>query len=300
MLIDTPSENDIHELELQLNLQQQKIEKQNREILNLKANLVAATKKSDELYSIIQAKNKLKNKKQIDLMLARRLNIMSKLVSAFAHEINQPLTAIIAYNHSCLHVAKNKLKYEKNDNKLVELLERMVEQTEHAGNIVHYMKGILQEGDFCVERTDVNSLLEESVSILQYELQNVLFKLTLNLKANLPQITTNKMSLMQIMLNLVRNRVGAIQDGSQACPELLIETLEVNGHIVIHFVGNEPQGTAKFKTTLLNTYSTKKSLEAGVSLNVCRALIESVGGALSPYVAKEKRSGFTLTLPITQ
>jgi C4-dicarboxylate-specific signal transduction histidine kinase len=143
MLVDFLSENEIHELQSRLHLQQEMIEKQNRDILNLKTTLAEATQKnSEEHCTNCRMEDESHHKKQADITLNQGVVPIAKMVSVFVHEINQPLTAISAYSQCCLHIIKNKLKHEKISDELVRILERITEQTAHAGNILRDMQGI--------------------------------------------------------------------------------------------------------------------------------------------------------------
>ena len=119
MLIDVSSQkNEFHELQLKLNLQ-------NREILLLKTKLAEASKNNLE-HACINQNNLLE---QQDL----------KEISLLMHELSQPLTAVIAYSYSCLNLIKNNSAQEK----LIGLLEELIEQTERTGVILQKMKNIL-------------------------------------------------------------------------------------------------------------------------------------------------------------
>lgn len=241
--------------------------------------------------------DKKQHKKQADLAVACRTSTMSEMASAFAHEINQPLTAIIAYSRACLHIIKND---KKNATDLLLPLEQMAIQAEHAGKIIHNMKDIMQDGNFHFEKTDINVLIKETLSILKYELQDFKFKISLKLMDEPPEIMTNKIHIMQVILNLTRNSIEAMQHASEEKPELLIESSLHNEYIVIHVVDNGPGIPVKFQDSILNAYFTTKPQGTGIGLGVCRSLIEAHGGKLSVRHPEKKGAWFTFTLPIIQ
>ena len=243
--------------------------------------------------------DKKQHQKQADIALACRTSTMSEMASAFAHEINQPLTAIIAYSQSCLYLIKNKSDPNNICDKLMLPLEQMAIQAEHAGNIIHNMKNIMDDGHFYVEKTDINALIKETLSILKYELQDFKFKISLNLMKNLPDIMTNKMHVMQIILNLARNSMEALQSVTDVKPELLIETRELNHQVVVHVIDNGPGIPVEFQSSILNTYFTTKPQGTGIGLGVCRSLIEALGGQLHVHQHTKNGAWFTFTLPIS-
>lgn len=280
------SNQELHELQLQLNVQQDLINKQNSTILNLKAQLANASEKNAALYE---------EKQQVNRMLARGISMQKTLASVLIHEINQPLTAITTYGHSCLLVAKNKVQYEKKQYELVQLLEALAGQTKYLGNMMHHMRSILDEGDFHVDNVDINELVKEVLSTLSGELP---CKVTAHLMGDLSRIMTNKTSLMHVMLHLVRQRIEVLPNTEAVCSELLVETLESNKQIIIHFfIHNKLSISGQCNESVMDTYFTADTQETSIHLGVFRALIESIGGALCIHHENKKGSGFTLSFP---
>lgn len=135
MLADTPLKNELRLLQLRIDAQQEVIDKQDRNIQNLKADLA-----------------------QSNAELSRSICAPNKQILALVHELNQPLTAVIAYSRSCLYILKNQLNQEQAANKLVHMLECMAHQAQCAGTIVHQMSHIIQEGDLMTEKNEFNSI----------------------------------------------------------------------------------------------------------------------------------------------
>lgn len=135
MLADAPPKNQLRLLQLRTDAQQEVIDKQYRDIQNLKADLAQSNEE-----------------------LSRSTRAQNQQIPALIHELNQPLTAVIAYSRSCLYILKNQLNQEQIPNKLVHMLECMAHQAQCAGTIVHQMSHILQEGDLMTEKNEFNSI----------------------------------------------------------------------------------------------------------------------------------------------
>lgn len=119
MLVDAPSKNnEFHELQLKLSLQ-------NREIIRLKTKLAEARKNNSDCTLLSQNK----------ALEPQELNEISLLM----HELNQPLTAVIAYSYSCINLIKRNTAQEK----LIDILEELIEQSERTGAILQKIKNIL-------------------------------------------------------------------------------------------------------------------------------------------------------------
>ena len=237
------------------------------------------------------------HKLQAEIAIASRTSAMGEMASAFAHEINQPLTAIIAYSRGCLFTIQNRLDDKTICSKLSSPLEHIANQAEHAGKIIHSMKNFMRNGHFFVEETDINMLIKESLTILNYELLDIKLKITLNFMDYLPKVMLNKIHIIQIILNLARNSIEALQSISEPEPELIIETRMLKDHIAVHVIDNGPGIPAELQDKILTTYFTTKSQGTGIGLGVCRSLIEAHGGELSLQKHPKKGAWFTFTLP---
>lgn len=236
------------------------------------------------------------HKQQADLALSSRTRVMGEMASALAHEINQPLTAINTYSHSCLFLINNAQNYEEICKTLIEPLEKIASQAEHAGEIIHSMKKFMKEGKLNFEKTDINLLVNETLSILYYELNSKLL-IKLNLKNLLPMVMVNKIHIMQVILNLVRNSIEALQTITHESPEVVIETNETVNHIIISVRDNGPGIPEKYKNKILNTYFTTKPQGTGIGLGICRTLIQEHGGWLHVSQLEEGGACFSFTLP---
>jgi len=239
-------------------------------------------------------------KQQADIAQSSRTSAMGEMASALAHEINQPLTAIIAYSRSCLFLLNNKSDHKKTSNELLLPLEQIAFQAEHAGQIIHNIKKFMREGHFYPEETNLNLLIKETLSLLDYELLDFKLKITLNLMDDLPLIMTNKTHMMQVISNLARNSIEALQYAFEDNPELLIETCKLDNHIHVHVRDNGPGIPQEFKNKILNTYFTTKPQGTGLGLGICRTLIEGHGGKFIVQEHDEQGAWFIFSLPINQ
>lgn len=244
----------------------------------------------------LQEKQQLKQ--QADIAQSSKTRAMGEMASALAHEINQPLTAIIAYSRTCLFIINNKSDQNKTDNELLAPLEKIALQAEHAGEIIHSIKNFMREGSAPPEKTDINCLIKDTLSILNYELHAIKLKITLNLMDDLPQIMTNKTHIMQVILNLAQNSLEALQTAGQENPELLIETCKSKHYIHIHVRDNGPGIADECKDKILNTYFTTKPQGTGLGLGICKTLIEEHAGQLKIQEHEGRGAWFIFTLPI--
>ena len=239
-------------------------------------------------------------KQQEAIAQSNRISAMGEMASAIAHEINQPLTAIIAYSRSCLFIINKKWGDKEIHATLNHPLEQIALQGEHAGSIIHSIKNLMRKGNFYTEETNINALIKETTSILSYAMLDFKLKISLNLIDTLPLVVANKTHIMQVISNLVQNSVEALQTASVVNPELLIETSKTDDYIHVHVRDNGPGILSKYKNKILNTYFTTKARGTGLGLGICRTLIEEHGGKLIIKEHQEKGAWFIFTLPINR
>lgn len=244
----------------------------------------------------LQERNRLSLKE--DITQLNRTRSMGEIASALAHEINQSLTTIIAYSRSCLFIINNKIDQNKTINELFTPLEKISLQAEHAGEIIHSIQKFMREGNFNPQKTDINQLIKETLSMLNHEIHLVKLKIILNLKDDLPKIMTHKTHIMQIILNLTQNSIQALQIAHTENPELLIKSTQSKHYIHVDVRDNGPGIPDELKGRILNTYFTTKPQGTGLGLGICKTLIEEHGGQLKIQNHSEQGAWFTISLPI--
>lgn len=239
----------------------------------------------------------LQHKLQADIAKTCKNSVISAMSTALAHEINQPLTAIATYSHNCLLMLKNKPSCDNLEEKLSLQLEKISAQAELAGKIIANMKQFIHEEHVYVEKTDINQLIHDALSIFHYELLNIKLKITLNLKDNLPSVLINKTHIIQVILNLARNSIEAFQDSLQENPELTIETSIAEKYVQVTIRDNGPGVPKEYIDKILTSCFTTKRQGHGIGLHICRTLIENRGGKLNFQAEDRKGACFVLSVP---
>jgi PAS domain S-box-containing protein len=152
-----------------------------------------------------------------------RLGLMGELASGIAHEVNQPLTAIVNYAQACLRF----IQADQPDlAKLRSILEKTHDQALKAGQIIHHMRDFVRSKKIHRSTADINALIENAVSLSITDLKQYNIQLSFNLADNLPSIYVDSVQIEQVILNLVRNSIDALKDVSHNKQrKLFIQTL---------------------------------------------------------------------------
>jgi two-component system sensor kinase FixL len=239
---------------------------------------------------------KRRMKEQSKLAHAICLNTIEGMASALAHEINQPLTAIFLYSQTALLHIEEVRKKNKVDERLLSLLIKIVSQTEHASEVMSRMKSFINKDVYSPEEADINALIKDTMVLLDYELTYSKLKINLKLAEGLSHLCIDRIQVMQVILNLAKNSVEAMQDTTDS-PELTIQTINKNEYIEIHFRDNGPGISPEYKDKILHSYFTTKPQGTGLGLTICRNLIEAHGGKLYVQSHNDVGAWFIFTLP---
>ncbi len=216
-----------------------------------------------------------------------------EMATALAHEINQPLAAINIYSHSCL---QNFKKQPNPDEKILYALEQILGLSKHAGDILHRMKNFMRYGELCVEETDLNLLIKNSMLFLEHQKNDLNFNIELNLIEPIPLIYLDKVKITQVILNLAQNSIEAFNKLDPSLLKISIESELRDNFIEINFKDNGPGIPAEVCNKIMQSYfSTKES--TGLGLHICRNLIQAHGGKLD-ILKSTNGAHISFTLPL--
>jgi len=226
-----------------------------------------------------------------------RLGLMGEMASGIAHEVNQPLSAISSYTQASL----NLINSENPDLvQLSEILDKTRQQALRAGRIIHRMREFVKSRSKHLSIADVNTLIHEAVSLCSAELKKNDIKLTFELESDLPPIYIDNIHIEQVIINLIRNSIDALQTMSakqQRCLTIHSRLTHDNG-IRIRIRDNGPGIDQDQQQKILMPFYTTKADGMGMGLSISRSLIEAHEGTLRFNSKPGKGSNFYFTLPI--
>jgi two-component system sensor kinase FixL len=232
---------------------------------------------------------------QEELAHVMRLSTMGEMASGMAHELNQPLMAASSYCETALGMLAN---LPSPPQKLSGLLQRALEQTHRAGDIIRHLRDFVSKGRASMELVDVDQLIREVIDLLEWELRHTQVKIELRLDGTDCRVKANKVQIEQVLLNLVRNSLEAIQSGSIADGQLILATRVLPGdRIQVTLSDNGPGIAAEMVGKIFDPFQTNKGTGMGMGLSISRSIIEAHGGKL--WVAESPNGGalFGFELP---
>ncbi|WP_262965706.1 ATP-binding protein [Methylobacter psychrophilus] len=226
-----------------------------------------------------------------------RLGLMGEMASGIAHEVNQPLCAITTYTQ----VIINLLNIENPDLiKIKEILSKTQQQALRAGQIIHRMKEFGKSHSNHHLNTDINRLIYDASDFCITELKYNNVKLNFELINDLCPVFVDHIQIEQVIINLIKNSVEALQD----LPQNIQRQITIRSHFAAN---NDIQVSVKDnglgideiqRYKILTPFYTTKINGTGMGLSISRSLIESYGGTLYFNSELGKGSTFYFTLPI--
>jgi len=226
---------------------------------------------------------------QSELIHVSRLNELGQMVSALAHELNQPLTAMTNYVSGV-----RRMFAAGNQHGARQAIERIAEQADRARQIVQRLRDLARKGE--TERR-VESLLRtiEEASALALLGVGQGLKLDVHVNSDAAEAVIDKIQIQQVLLNLMRNAAEAMAGFARR--ELSIATARVGDMVEISVADTGPGLPETVRARLFQPFVTTKSAGMGVGLSVSRTIVEAHGGELRAEDMSGGGTVFRLTVP---
>lgn len=233
---------------------------------------------------------------QAEAARAARLNLVSGMAAALAHEINQPTTAARALARS----VQEMLRSSNPDRDRVRAnIATMIEQIDHAGAVVSRMREFLRRGEPHLSTVDLGSVLADAVALAQPMVALRHIRLELERREPLPRVWADRVQVQQIVINLIRNSVDAITEAGRNDGVVIVAAEAVGETIEVIVRDNGPGIDPDLVATLFEPLSTTRNDGIGLGLSICKTIIEAHGGRIWLAGSSPGRTEFRFTLPAT-
>jgi signal transduction histidine kinase len=232
---------------------------------------------------------------EIEATRAARLNMVSGMASALAHEINQPMTAARALARSAQQLLdKRNGDLERASGNLASL----VAQIDHAADVVRRMREFLRRGQPHFSTLDVGTVLEDALVLARPEAAAHRTEIDLKVEPTLPAVFGDRIQLQQVVLNLVRNGMDAIIEAGVPRGRIGVRaTLDEEGRTVEVSVSDNGAGVASGRS-LFEPLSSSKKDGLGLGLSICANILHAHGGRIWLQSSARGATEFRFSLPL--
>jgi two-component system sensor kinase FixL len=214
---------------------------------------------------------------QAELVHVARLSAMGEMASALAHELNQPLTAIINYAQTARGLVER--RPGEGNGGLVSLLKKTVKQADRAGQIIRRLRQFIAKGETDRALEDINAVVEEASALALVGAKGKGIAARRVLGEGLPPVLLDKIQIHQVITNLIRNSVDAL-DGVKR-REIVISTRHAGQDLIEIAIADTGPGLApEVADRLFQPFVTTKAAGLGIGLSICRSIIDAHGGRL--------------------
>jgi PAS domain S-box-containing protein len=229
-----------------------------------------------------------------ELAHVARVTLLGEITASIAHEVNQPLTAIL----SNAQAGQRLLGRDKRSSvDIRDILADIVADGKRAGEVIHRLQSLLKKGESQKQALDLNAMIEHTLRLVHSEMIMRQIVVEKQFDPGLPPVFGDKIQLQQVVLNLMVNAAEAMAESSPAERRVILSTFRGDRRIAIRVRDFGPGLDAKYLEQIFEPFVTTKQNGMGVGLWINRAIIEAHGGELLAANNDDKGATFQVMLP---
>lgn len=233
--------------------------------------------------------------KQTELSLVTRRSVTGELAAVMAHEINQPLTAMVNYVGACQAIIDEKQPTML----LAETLGKVAQQANRAGEIIRRLRRFLGRGDKLPTIEAIGPVIDEALELMASDFRNAGITPHVEIASDLPPVLIDRIQIQQVLHNLIRNGMEAMTDVEPAWRRIVISADRgCAGDVIVRILDAGPGISERVSPTLFQPFETTKPNGMGLGLSISRSIIEAHSGRMWHEEAPGGGAVFCFTMPI--
>lgn len=232
---------------------------------------------------------------QAEFAHAARISTLGELTSSLAHEVNQPLAAILTNAETSLRWLS---RDEPNVTKVEQLTARIVKNAQHASDIVKRIRGMTTKDEAEHVPVDLNEVVRDALLFIRHDIESRTIDLTLTLDFGLPEVAGDRVQLQQVVINLLVNSIQAMSSPDISRRGLdLLTSQDQDGRVIFSVHDSGPGIAEKDIDKIFESFFTTKDAGMGIGLAICRSIITAHGGGISAANHPSGGAAFQFWLP---
>lgn len=230
-----------------------------------------------------------------ELAHAMRIASLGELAATIAHELNQPLAAILSNAQAARHfLADGGI----DPGELRDILDDIVRDDKRAGNVIHNLRAMVSKHPATRESYSLNELVAEVLELLRGEMISEKVELHLSLAHDLPPVEVARVELQQVLVNLLVNAVHAMEGNAPESRIIELETRAEDEAVVVS-VRDRGHGIPPDRMEhIFDAFYSTKANGLGMGLSICRRIVEGHGGCIEASNHRDSGAVFSFSLPI--
>jgi PAS domain S-box-containing protein len=235
-------------------------------------------------------------KAQAELAHVTRVTTLGQLTASIAHEVNQPLAAVVANAEACLRWLDRETPNLDGARRSVEWV---IDDGNRASEVIRRVRALAKKTDIEKVPLDVNEVVREVFALVRGELISHQVSVRTEFAPALPVILGDRVQLQQVIINLVMNGIEAMQSVTDRPRQLVIRSSQDETEQVLVSVTDCGVGiSSENADRLFSAFFTTKASGMGMGLSICRSIVEALGGRLWATANIPHGATFHLTLPL--
>ncbi len=224
---------------------------------------------------------------QDELAHTARLVTLGELASGIAHEINQPLAAVVNYAGASQRYLQALDSNPQAAERIAQGLERITAHANHAAEVIKRLRGFLRKGQRRMQALQPDAVAREAVRLCQWEAGNRQVRILEDFAPALPAVYADRVLLEQVLLNLLRNAMDANGEAHPGQPSAIeLSALQQGEQLCIRVRDQGPGVAPEALQHIFTPFYTSKAEGLGLGLSMSRSIIEGFGGALEAFPAE--------------